>query len=205
MYDVDFVKLLKFEKRPFRARFSPKMVFCDLEEYKNDLASLTKYLKKFKISTLHFDDSDVTVGGEFDEDRRIMLHLFGDYENYVFLDEEWNMFKFRLIQTICHELIHWSQFDYRGHGECRVLKYVSGHDHAAYYSTLDEIEAYAHCMFLEMRREHPETPIIEVIENYGGETYDYIFSVVFKNNFDNLAVKRYVKEILRWEKVYKSL
>ncbi len=84
-----------------------------------------------------------------------------------------------------------------------MLKYVSNHECAAYYSNIDEIVAYSHCIMLEIRREYPNDAVKDVIWEYGGETYDYIFDEVFENNFENKALNRYVSEVLRWEMRYK--
>lgn len=201
--ELDFISFLGFKERPFRAKFCPNAVFVSLDRCKNDARKLRNLLKKFKIRVIHEDCSEVTVGGGFGEDDGITLHIFGDYDGTEFTDEEWFMFKFRLVQTTMHELIHWRQFDSRGHDRSRVLNYVSKHKDAPYYSTLDEVHAFSHCMYLEMRREYPELSMTQIISEYGGETYDHIFNVVFENNEENEALNRYKKEILRWEKIYK--
>lgn len=183
----------------------PQTVFFDLDEHKNNSSSLAKHLKRFKINISYIGNTDITVGGEFDEIGYIYINIFGDFDNFEFTDDAWVMFKFRLIQCIMHELIHWHQFDTRGHGDCKVLKFVSEHPDAKYYSSVDEISAYSHCIVLELRREYPEMSINESLAAYGGETYDYIFNTIFMNNYDNLALKRYEREIKRWEKVYEKV
>jgi len=202
---ADFTKLIPFVSRPFRSGFVPSRITRELDIYKNDLDALTKYLKKYKvIIERHPLENAVTVGGEFCESGRIYLRLFGDYVNYVFTDEEWAMFKFRLVQVLMHELIHWSQYSIRGHGESKICRYVSTHHEASYYSLHDEIEAFAHCMFLEMKRNFPDESIKEVMTHYVGETYEHAIEVVFENNPENKAVNKYRREILKWEKLYNT-
>ena len=202
--DQDFIKILGFTERPFRAKFIPKKIYRDVDAYKNNVDGLFKYLRKYKIvRELSPLDESITVGGEFDEEGQMVIRLFGDFNSYQFTDGEWAMFKFRLLQCMMHELIHWHQFYARGHSECKVYEYVSEHEDAPYYSSSDEVSAFAHCIFLELKREYPQLPISESIESYGGETYNAIFKDTFDHNFDNKALKRYVNEILRWEKKYK--
>lgn len=200
---ADFIKILEFDKRPFRASFVASVIFDDLDRCKHDSAALVNYFKKFKtkISFLN-NDKILTVGGEFCETGQMHIIVFGDYDNYKYEDGDWHMFKFRLVQTLMHELIHWSQYDVRGHGESTMLKYNSKHDEAAYYSSVDEVKAYAHCALMEIYREYPNEPIKTTLEHYCGETYEFISQKVFLDT-DELILKRYKKEILRWAKLYK--
>lgn len=195
---------MKFTKRPFRTKFLPNAVFLALDAHRYNVETLKAYLNRFKITVEIIENGIIAVAGEFCESGRIYLTIFSDYSKVVLSDDDWYMFKFRLIQTITHELIHWRQFEKRGHGESRVLKYVSKHDQAAYYSSVDEIVAYSHCILLEIHRDFPEMLVVNVIDEYYSETSEHIFDEIFDNNVENLALIRYKKEILRWEKTYKS-
>lgn len=209
-YDIDFVTMLSFDKRPFCAEFRPNVVFATLDRFKTSLNGLQNYLKKFKTRVIWIDDADVvSCGGEFDSQHRngrINLHiqLNSLQQVMIFDDEDWSMLKFRIVQTIMHELIHWRQYDLRNDDDCAIIEYVSTHVDAAYYATLDEIEAYAHCAFLEMQREYSTEPVSNILTKYGGETYNFILRQVFDNDFTNKAARRYVREILRWENRYKN-
>lgn len=204
MFIDDFISLIKFKVRPFKAKFIPNKIFSDLDSRKNDLYALRMYLRKFCIRIVNIPYDELTIGGEFDEEEFILLRIHGDYENIKFNDEEWFNFKFRLVQVLMHELIHWKQYINRGHGDCKTHNFISKHSQAEYYSSHDEIEAFAHCIYLELQREYPGISVLNTIENYGGETYDFIFNTVFKKDFNNKALKQYVKEILKWEKIYKN-
>ena len=199
--DVDFITLLQFQKRPFKALFVPNTVFFRLDEHKNNLKSLKIYLREFKIKIFTVPFDVITVGGEFCETGKVLINLFGDYDGYIFTDDEWFMFKFRLVQVIQHELIHWSQYSMRGHGECRVLKYTSKHPYAAYFSSVDEIGAYSHCVYLELYREC--CTFDENIDFRRSETCAMIIDEVFGNDMSNDALRRYYKDILRWVHHYK--
>lgn len=203
--DADFVSLLKFKTRPFKAKFIPNKIFRDLDSRKNDYWALRMYFRKFRARLEIVQYEDITIGGEFDDvNEYVVLRIFGDYDNHAFDESEWFMFKFRLIQVMMHELIHWRQCDRRGHDRCKMHDYISKHPKAEYYSSADEVESFAHCIYLEIRREYPEIPISEAIETYGGETHDFIFNDVFENDFKNIALSKYVSEILRWDKRYKA-
>lgn len=193
--DVDFIEILKFKKRPFRAKFNPQTVFLSLDRYKNNIQGLRHYLRQFKVSVERESDRVITVGGEFDFVKgRIVLYLYGDYESRKFTKNEWEMFKFRVIQTLMHEIIHWRQFEKRGHNHSKICNFVSEHKEAPYHSLKDEIQAYAHCIFLENLRDNDES--------YGGETYNHIFHTVFDHNPKNEALSMILEEIRRWKRLY---
>lgn len=177
-----------------------------LDAYKNDTEGLRCYLKKFKTTVVRTEYPFVTVGGEFEEDGNIIIHIFGEYERKCFDNDEWFMFKFRLIQTMMHELLHWRQFERRGHGYARVLKYISMHKEAAYYSSKDEIEAYSHCIILELYRELKHFNLANIMDfSEYSETYEYIFHTVFNCNYNNIALSQYKKTITKWSKFYIAL
>lgn len=199
--DRDFIDLLKFEKRPFRSKFIPSKIYGQLDKYRNDAVGLSKYLSKFKISVnqKHLCDA-VAIAGEFCEDEGILLHVCGDFKHYQFDNDEWDMFKFRLLQCVMHELIHWSQ--YASHEPNKTYKYTSNHPAAEYYSSSDEIEAFAHCIYLEIKRDFPNYKVAKVMKAFQSETHHTIFTETFDNDVSNLALRRYKKMILNWEKIY---
>lgn len=189
--NFDFINLLQFIKRPFKARFVPSNVWIELDQHKNCVASLSKYLKKFKINLqLEF----ITVSGEFDGDnQQITIYIYEGFDTFKFDIEIWDEFKFSIIQTIMHELIHWSQYSMRGDELCWAYKCNSSEQE--YYSLSDEIQAYSHCIVLEKMF----TGILS------HSTKSEIFQVVFNNDYSNKALKQYSKWICRWERIYSKV
>jgi hypothetical protein len=51
----DFVDMLNFEERPFRAKFVPAKVWDDLDAYKNDSEVLKNYFKKWRTRVVFLD------------------------------------------------------------------------------------------------------------------------------------------------------
>jgi hypothetical protein len=45
--DYDWMELLNFHERPFRAKLIPSKVWVDLDTYRNDQVGLGNYVKKY--------------------------------------------------------------------------------------------------------------------------------------------------------------
>ena len=187
----DFIVAIQFRKRPFRAKFVPAKIWYELDEFKNNHEALAKYLKRFKVKlNLEF----VTVSGEFDGDKQtIFIYIYDKFNECKFDESSWDEFKFALIQTIMHELIHWSQYSMRGDELCWA--YQCNSTEQEYYSLSDEIQAYAHCI-------HLENMYTGVLSH---STRSDIFVDVFKCDYSNPALKEYVKWINRWERIYSGI
>jgi len=169
----DFIDILDFNERPFKKAFCPSVFFKELDQHR-DYDALKKYLRKFKVK---LSKEFVTVSGEFDGDNnRILISIYDNYESFG--GQYWIYFKFELIQTIMHELVHWSQYSMRDEG------YI---EHDDYYSHPAEIHAYAHRIFLE--EQFPQ------FNQYS--TKDLIFSEV-----DAKTQRKYTKWIEYWKRLY---
>jgi len=98
-------------------------------------------------------------------------------------------------------LIHMAQYDRRGGDDAKSFRYVvTGKEDLdmfrQYLSNADEISAYAHDVFFESKSFG--IPWQETI------TYE-TFSGYFDNDFSNPAMRKVVKEIIRWQERYEKV
>ena len=67
--DFDFIDMLNFDDRPFRAKFVPAKVWTDLDKYENDATGLINYFKKWRFSIVWHQETKPTkhiaVGGGY--------------------------------------------------------------------------------------------------------------------------------------------
>jgi hypothetical protein len=221
----DWMDLLNFNERPFRAKLIPAKVWKDLDLYENDSVGLANYCKKWrtkiewlkKPSNAKMYDEYVAIGGEYDpEQRQIIMQLHTlSFDKHNFTQASWDKFKYRFIQTLMHELVHFMQYDRRyDQWSNYVVPYKKvGHDkqdkERRYLSEFDEIQAYAHCCYLDFKTYKPNVPIEELIGRArhcaDSKTLKYFlktFNYDYKNNH---AIPKIMKQILKWERKYNSI
>lgn len=220
--NFDWMDMLTFYERPFRASFVPSKVWQDLDRYRNDSKGLANYFKKWRTriewipekSKAKFLQTHVAVGGEYDPEKRqcILIIHTDKYDKFPFTDNSWRRFKFKLIQVEMHELIHFMQFDRRND---EWSKYILPHKkvgHAMkdaerrYLSEFDEIQAYAHCVLLDYKMFRPNVPIDTLLarckKSRDSKTLHYIlktFGYDFRNNY---AIPKLMTQILKWDRKY---
>jgi hypothetical protein len=117
------MELLNFYEQPFRAKLIPAKVWKDLDRYRNDSVGLTNYVRKWRTKINWITilpkkksyETNVYVGGEYDpNDRQCILIIYAkDFNTFPFTDYKWDRFKYRLMQTLMHEIIHFMQYDRR--------------------------------------------------------------------------------------------
>lgn len=220
--NFDWIEILNFYERPFRAKFIPAKIWNELDLCRNNQDALTNYVKKWRtvivwkkeLSTSKVYKTYIAIGGEYDpEKRQSCLFICTDnYKNFKFTQDSWDKFKYRIIQTLMHEIIHCSQFTKRGDEWSNyVLPYKKvGKEKVdkerRYYSEFDEIQAYAHCVFLDLKVSKPtiEIPILlNRCKKYrDSKTLHYYlkaFDYDFKNNF---APKKILQHVAKWDRKY---
>lgn len=218
--DFDFMELLKFEDLPFRAKFIPSKVWDDLDRYKNDATGLRNYFKKWRFRIRFHKEKRPTTkisvgGGYYTDDAKLELDIYTSpdttYNRYKFKDSVWNRFKFRLIQVAMHEIIHCRQY-YGKHEDFtkgKVYWKKSGikriDDNREYHAGKDEIEAYAHCVYLDFRMRKPNVPIATLIRH--AKTYHVSKNLagiqkVFQTDKHNEVIPLLLRKILTWERKY---
>ena len=130
-------------------------------------------LKPFGIRVYLMPDDtltrpDFTCGGLYDFQKKrqpidIMLHFHEGNRCFNFTKRNWTKFSFLLSQVVQHELIHKCQYSHRQEIENggATLYYdikageKSDKEHMDYLAELDEIEAYAHDIALEILHHYP--------------------------------------------------
>lgn len=219
--DFDFIEMLNFEVRPFRAKFIPSKVWDDLDRYKNDATGLRNYFKKWRFRiTFHYESKPtkhiLVGGGYYTDDEYHELDIWTspetDYDNYKFTTTSWNRFKFRVIQVCMHEFIHCKQYYGKSEEYCATKVYYKKtgiekiDNNRDYHAGRDEIEAYAHCVYLDFKTKRPTIDIATLIRN--AKTYKVSKNLsaiqkVFKTDNHNEVVPLLLRKILVWERKYK--
>jgi len=218
--DFDFVDMLNFDNRPFRAKFVPSKIWNDLDRYKNDATGLRNYFKKWRFRINYMYENKPTnrilVGGGYYTDEEyheldIWTSPETNYQNYKFTDRRWDSFKTRVIQVAMHELIHCRQYYGKSDEYCASKVYYkkSGiekiDNNRDYHAGRDEIEAYAHCVYIDFRMKRPTIPVGELIRN--AKTYKVSKNLsaiqkIFRTDRHNEVVPLLLRKILVWERKY---
>jgi hypothetical protein len=223
--DFDWLDLLNFYERPFRAKLIPSKVWADLDSYKNNPIGLSNYVRKWRTkiewrkekSKAKWTENYVAIGGEYDtEKRQITLQIYTQkYNTFPFSDKSWASFKFRLLQTLMHEMIHFMQYDRRGDEWSNyVVPYkkvgnAKKDEQRAYLSEFDEIQAYAHCVYLDYKMRRPNVDINILLNRYlkkrDSSTLHYFLKTFNYDLRNNQATRKIIDQIGKWDRKYKRL
>ena len=216
----DFIDMLDFEERPFRSKFIPAKVWDDLDTYMNDSEGLRNYFKKWKTSVKFQDPYPkkegkyIPVGGWYlpDTNRCVIDIYTTNYDKFQFTDKSWKRLKYKIIQVIMHEFVHCRQYMNKGEDYCAsVVKFHKTgiskiDDNRHYHSGRDEIDAYAHCIYLEYKVFKPSLSIIELIRRARSKkdsvTFNGIIRVFGNDPRNNFALPLLARKILKWERRY---
>jgi hypothetical protein len=215
----DFVDMLNFEERPFRAKFIPAKIWDDLDKYKNNSQGLQNYFKKWKCKVVFKmpikEGKYIPVGGfYYMDDNHSELDIYTiNYDKFKFTDKSWNRLKYKILQVTMHELIHCRQYmgKHEEYTSSKVKFHKTGNaridDNRHYHSGRDEIEAYAHCIFLDFKFYRPKLPITSLIRRSktmrDSPTFAGIVKVFGKDPRNNHALPLLARKILTWERKYK--
>lgn len=220
--DFDWMDLLNFYERPFRAKFVPSKVWRDLDNYRNDSKGLSNYFKKWRTrvefrpqkSKAKLYDTYVAAGGEYDpNNRQCTLHIYSqNFDKFNFTDDSWAKFKYRIIQTQMHELIHFMQFDRRYDQwsnyvvPYKKVKQAKKNYEREYLSEFDEIQAYAHCVLLDFKVFRPNIPTQTLINRAktkrDSNTLKYILKTFDYDYRNNHAIPKLMAQIVKWDRKY---
>ena len=221
----DWMDILNFYERPFRAKLVPAKVWKDLDRYKNDQEGLSNYMRKWRTCLVFAPppaksklwQKYVAVGGEYAPDeRQITLHLYtSNFNKHPFTYKSWERFKYRLIQTLMHELVHFMQYDRRSDEWSNyVVPYkkvgIAKKDaERRYLSEFDEIQAYAHCVYIDFKMRRPKVDIYTLLSRCkntrDSSTLHYVlktFNYDFRNNG---APRKIIDQIGKWDRKYDRL
>ena len=223
--NFDWMDLLNFYERPFRAKLIPAKVWKDLDRYENDSIGLSHYCRKWRTKVEYKTppskaiawEKYVGVGGEYDpENRQCIMQVYTTkFDSHHFTPETWARFKYRFIQTLMHEIVHFMQYDRRGD---QWSNYVLPHKKIGhtkkdaerrYLSEFDEIQAYAHCIYLDFKSFKPNMTIEELLlrakKKRDSRTLHYFlktFDYDFKRNY---AIPKLMQQIIKWDNKYRRV
>lgn len=167
---------------------------------------------KFRYETYEdYGEDDYSVSGLYDMDtdvRYIVLNLPKSCK-YLTIDEErWKEFKFAVSQVCQHESIHQCQWSYRSGYEVEKapLEFRNKNNEPVdelqlYLADLDEIEAYAHDIAMEIKFFYPKNNPYEVLKTAGRRkklwSYTY-YKKTFKGEDWEIIRKLLLKKTYRW-------
>jgi hypothetical protein len=218
----DWIDMLNFYERPFRAKLIPAKVWRDLDRYKNDEKGLSNYFKKWRtrlefmpeVSRAKIYEKYIAVGGEYDpETRQCILQIRTIYYDiFPFTPSTWDKFKYKLIQVLMHEMIHFMQYDRRA-DECSnyIVPYKKIgkqkiDDERKYLSCFDEIQAYAHCVWLDYRSFRPNVSIEDLLARsnviHDSNTLRYFLKTFNYDYRNNEAIPKIIQQVGKWDRKY---
>jgi hypothetical protein len=220
--NYDWMDMLNFYERPFRATFIPSRVWKDLDNYCNDSKGLSNYFRKWKTkveflpqkSKAKMYDTYVSVGGEYGPDeRQCCIQIYTtEFDKFPFTHDTWNKFKYRIMQTQMHELIHFMQFDRREDDwsnyvvPYKKVKHEKKNIERRYLSGFDEIQAYAHCVLLDFKIYKPTITTEELINrakhSKDSSTLNYILKAFNYDYRNNAAIPKLMQQIAKWDRKY---
>ena len=213
----DWMEMLNFYERPFKASFVPAKVWTDLDRYRNDPKGLSNYFRKWRTKIewgkLKKPSEYIWVGGEYSpDDRQCTIKIYTTkFKTHKFTQKSWDRFKFRVIQVAMHEFIHCKQYYGKPEEYAATKVYYSKtgvkriDDNRDYHAGRDEIEAYAHCVYLDFKTKRPTIPIGTLIRY--AKTYKVSKNLsgiqkVFKTDKHNEVIPLLLRKILVWERKY---
>lgn len=215
--NFDFVEFLKFRDRPCRAKFVPAKVWADLDKYRGKGEDLRDYFKKWKTKLAFRRDRKADdyalVGGEYDYDEdymQLFIYTSAPFKEHEFNDFSWGRFKYKIIQTMMHEFIHYMQFTNRDdpYRNYNVSWRRSGSQKVdvdrEYYSSIDEIQAYAHCVLLDYHVYASHMKSLPEFLNQNNRNLSPTFRDILKifKGSDLTTVRKVREHTLRWDKRY---
>lgn len=220
--NFDWLDMLNFFERPFRAKLNPSKVWISLDKYRNDSKGLSNYVKKWRTrieflpskSKAKMYDKYIAVGGEYDPEQRqciLQIHTL-NYDSFQFTEDTWARFKFKLVQVLMHEIIHFMQYD-RRHDEWSnyVVPYkkvgkLKIDSERRYLSEFDEIQAYAHCIWLDYKMFCPSIPVDLLLARSkvkrDSKTLHYILKTFNYDYRNNHAIQKIIQQVNKWERKY---
>lgn len=149
------------------------------------------------------------IGGIYDSNNDqgfIVLH-FSKHKKFYMSKNKWAKFKFLVSQACQHELIHKSQNQFRqGSLDIEPIDLRSLHrdeieDEQDYLSYMDEIDAYAHDIAMEICKFYPHSDPYHILRTINRrkkiDSYNY-YCDVFKNEDWSHIRKLLLKKTYKW-------
>ena len=165
---------------------------------------------KFKVE--EFKDVDVnefTVSGLYDminNKKYIILNVSDEGKSLEFDEKTFSSFKFLISQTIQHESIHQNQWQHRDDVDAPIkldFRNFGGtiEEEREYLADIDEIDAYAHDIVMEMKYYYPKEDPYKVLRRIELArkipSYRY-YKYTFKNCSWYKIKKHLFSKIYKW-------
>lgn len=160
-----------------------------------------------------YDDysvEDYAVSGIYDmatDIKYIILNFSSQQNQFDISDKKWKELKFSISQVCQHESIHQCQWQLRDRDAYEVLplefRSVSGtmEEERQYLAEIDEIEAYAHDIAMEIRFFYPKKNPLKVLSDINRHrkiwSYHY-YKKTFKNEEWSEIKHRLLKKTFKW-------
>lgn len=166
-------------------------------------------------TTPDIDIHDFSIGGLFDAERirqpiEILLYFNSDLKRFFWTEEKHDQFIFLASQILQHELVHKSQFQKRPADVHHLSFYYdiparndSLQEEQDYMAELDEIDAYAHDIALEILRHYPDKDPYRILATLPRRRLCFSWNL-YKKAFRNCDDWSQVKHRL-YSKIYKWL
>jgi hypothetical protein len=78
-----------------------------------------------------------------------------------------------------------------------------------YLSEFDEIQAYAHCIFLDYKFLKPNIPVDTLLSRFktkkDSKTFNYILRVFNNDHRNNHAIQKIIQQIGKWDRKYERV
>ena len=166
---------------------------------------------KFKYET--FDDyskDDFSVSGLYDMDmdkKYVILNFSKNSKTYTIEEKRWEEFKFTISQVCQHESIHqnqWQHREYTSDGPMQLdFRNLTGDisEEKEYLSDVDEIDAYAHDIAMEIKFYYSKKNPYEILKTIDSRkkiwSYTY-YKKAFKGDDWSKIKSRLLKKTFQW-------
>lgn len=218
--NFDFIDFLPFAERPCRAKFIPSKAWDDLDSYRNDFEGLKNYCKKWRTLVKFIPNKSksktyqkyIAISGEYWERQNTIFIHNGNFNSFEFTNDSWDRFKYKFLQTLMHEFIHFMQYD-RRYEEPSYCYYPYARTRSAaknevrkYYSNFDEVQAYAHCIWLDIKIRYPTKEVSALITKgrVPSSTLTSIFKTFDYDTSNNEVFNKIYREVIRWDNRYQK-
>ena len=177
-------------------------------------------LKPWGVNVIIEPDSSIRNGAlsfgglyDFNKKRRpidIIIYYPANRETHNFTKKAWSAFRFSLSQVLQHELIHKYQYSWRHEFEDGGATFYydvkgtekSDKDHMDYLAELDEIDAYAHDIAMEILQHYPRHNPYDILSTLNKRRYIWSYNYykrAFKHSTDWSEVRnRLLKKTYQW-------
>lgn len=166
-----------------------------------------------RVTIIDVFESDMfSFGGEYDQQEDVINIEFivpiDKNDKFSLNENQWSEFKFKFNQNLQHEMIHRVQTFNRNDSHWRKFYKIElkGPIHKleerVYLSDIDEVEAFAHDLAMEIEFYYPKTKMDEILRNpsrFRKLTTYKVYKKAFRNTDWSIVRKMLLK------KTYKNL